>query len=202
MKTSFWLNCLAVIAAAHVALLAQAKVGAAAPQFTGTDINGKVHRLSDYRGRIVVLEAFNPDSPFSANHYQSGAMPALQQAVGSKGVVWLLVNSTPANNPAYRPPEKARSEWRSLGIKATAWIDDSRGTLGRQYGMKTTPHMFVIDAQGMLVYAGAVDDRPDANADPRSAKNHVRTTVEALLAGRPVPVAETKPYGTAIKYAE
>lgn len=202
MKKSLWLNCLAVFAAAHVTLLAQARVGTPAPQFTGLDINGKTHKLSDYRGRIVVLEAFNPDCPFSANHYKTGAMPALQQAVGSKGVVWLLVNSTAANNPAYRSPEKARMEWQSLGIKATAWIDDNKGTLGRQYGMKTTPQVFVIDAQGTLVYAGAVDDRPDSSADPRTAKNHVRTTVEALLSGRPVPVAETKSYGSAIKYAE
>ncbi len=187
---------------AALPLRGQAKVGAPAPAFTGTDINGKVHKLSDYKGRIVVLEAFNPDCPFSANHYKTGAMPALQQAVGSKGVVWLVVNSTAANHPSYRTPEAARKEWQALGIKATALIDDHQGTIGRLYGMKTTPHVFVIDTQGVLVYAGAVDDRPDANADPRTARNHVRATVEALLAGRPVPVAETKPYGCAVKYTE
>jgi peroxiredoxin len=202
MKTSLWINCLAALAAAHVSLIAQARVGAPAPQFTGTDINGKTHKLSDYQGRIVVLETFNPDCPFSANQYRSGALPALQQAVASKGVVWLLVSSSAANSPAYRPPETARKEWQSLGIKATAWIDDSKGTLGRQYGMKTTPQVFVIDAQGTLVYAGAVDDRPDSKADPRTAKSHVRATVEALLAGRSIPVAETPPYGSPIKFAQ
>ncbi|MBK9140621.1 MAG: redoxin domain-containing protein [Verrucomicrobia bacterium] len=202
MKTQYWLGSLAALALAALPLLAQAKVGAPAPAFSGTDINGKVHKLSDYKGRIVVLEAFNPDCPFSANHYKTGAMPALQQALASKGVVWLVVNSTAASHASYRKPEAARREWQTLGMKATAWIDDHQGNIGRLYGMKTTPHLFVIDAQGTLVYAGSVDDLPDANADPRTAKNYVRATVEALLAGRPVPVAETKPYGCSVKYAE
>jgi hypothetical protein len=134
-----WLSCLA---------LAEAKVGVPAPDFTARDIQGKTHRLSDYRGKVVVLEAYNPDCPFSANHYKSGSMQALQAAVTSKGGVWLVVNSAASGNSGHRPPEAARAAFAAQGMKATAWLDDSAGALGRLYGMKTTPHMFVIDAKG------------------------------------------------------
>lgn len=182
--------------------LGQAQVGQPAPDFSGTDINGRSHRLGDYRGKIIVLEAYNFDCPFCANHYKSGAMQALQAAVVSKGGVWLVVNSTAATNPSYRNPEAARKEFADLGMKATAWLDDHTGVIGKKYGMKTTPHMYVIDTQGTLVYGGAIDDRPASSGDPRTARSYVRTAVEALLAGRPVAQAETKPYGCGVKYAE
>lgn len=184
------------------AALAEAKVGEAAPDFSAVDIYGKTHRLSDYRGKIVVLEAYNLDCPFCANHYKTGAMQALQEAVTSKGGVWLVINSTHKGHPSYRPPEAARKEFASMGMKATAWIDDSDGRVGKLYGMKTTPHMFVIDAAGKVVYAGAIDDRPTSSGDPRTAKNYVRAAVEALLAGKPVATTTTKPYGCGVKYAD
>jgi peroxiredoxin len=184
------------------ATLAEVQVGETAPDFTAKDINGKTHRLSDYRGKIVVLEAYNFDCPFCANHYKTGSMQALQEAVTSKGGVWLLVNSTHKSNPSYRTPAAAQKEFASLGMKATAWLDDHEGKVGKLYGMKTTPHLFVIDPSGKVAYAGAVDDRPVTTGDPRTAKNYVRMAVEALLAGKPVPVPTTKPYGCSVKYAE
>jgi len=190
----FAVGCLSVLA------LADAKVGQPAPDFTARDIQGKTHRLSDFRGKLVVLEAYNLDCPFSANHYKSGSMPALQAAVTSKGGVWLVVNSVATGNPSHRSPEAARAEFAAQAMKATAWIDDSSGALGQLYGMKTTPHMFVIDQQGNLAYAGAIDDRASAEGDPRTAKNYVREAAQKLQAGEKPAVSQTKPYGCGVKY--
>lgn len=199
MKTL--LAALLILGAAGMAR-AEVTVGKPAPDFVAKDVTGKTHRLSDYRGKIVVLEAYNLDCPFCANHYKTGAMQALQASVTSKGGIWLVVNSTAQGNPSHRAAAAARAEFAAQNMKATAWIDDSAGTLGKLYGMKTTPHMFVIDAQGTLAYQGAIDDRASAAGDPRTAKNHVKQAVEALMAGRAVPVAETKPYGCGVKYAD
>jgi peroxiredoxin len=177
-----------------------AEVGQPAPGFTGTDINGKTHSLSDYKGKIVVLEAYNLDCPYCANHFKTGAMQELQKELSDKGVVWLLVNSVNPEHPSHRSPEKARAEWEQQNIQATAWIDDSSGEIGRAYGLRTTPHMIVIDQQGNLAYDGAIDDQPSAKGDPKAARNYVREAVDALLAGEPVPTAETKPYGCSVKY--
>ncbi len=186
----------------HAHVLGQATVGQPAPDFTGTDINGRTHRLSDYRGKIVVLEAYNYDCPFCANHYKTRAMQGLQEATVSKGVIWLVVNSTHTSNPSYRKPEDARKEFAQVGMKATAWIDDNSGAIGKRYGMKTTPHLFVINKDGALAYQGAIDDRPADNGDPRTARNYVKAAIESLLVGRPVPTPETRPYGCTVKYAQ
>lgn len=193
---------LAVWLAAQALVLAEAKVGQPAPDFVGTDINGRTHRLSDYRGKIVVLEAHNLDCPFCANHYKSGAMQELQGAAVSKGIVWLIVNSVDARNPSYRNAAAARKEFAEQKIKATAWLDDHSGEIGKKYGMKTTPHMFVINQQGVLAYQGAIDDRAESSGNPRTAHNYVKAAIEALLSGKAVPVAESKPYGCTVKYAE
>ena len=148
------------------AALAAAEVGQPAPEFTATDINGKTHKLSDYRGKIVVLESYNQDCPFCHNHYRTGAMQELQQELTSKGVVWLVVNSVSAKYPSHRSPEAARKEWAAQKMHATAWLDDSSGEIGKAFGMRTTPHMFVIDQQGTLAYQGAIDDRPSRRAIP------------------------------------
>ncbi len=179
---------------------AAAKVGKPAPEFAGTDIHGKVHRLSDYKGRIVVLESYNFDCPYCAHHFKTGAMQELQAELTGKNVVWLLVNSTARKHRSYRDPAAARKEWEKLGIRATAWIDDSSGAIGKAYGMRTTPHVFVIDAEGVLAYAGAIDDTPSTEGDPRKARNYVREAVEALLDGKEVATSETKPYGCNVKY--
>src|ERR1035441_8935516 len=137
------------------------EIGKPAPDFTGTDINGNAVKLSDYKGKIVVIESYNSDCPFCKNQYKTGAMQALQKDLATNGVVWLLVNSVNPNNFSYRTPEQAQQELADKKIVATAWIDDSSGVIGHLYGMETTPHMFVIDKSGTLVYDGAIDDQPD-----------------------------------------
>jgi peroxiredoxin len=196
MKQSFALfAALALITSAFAM-----EIGKPAPDFTGTDINGKTIKLSDYKGKIVVLESYNSDCPFCHNHYASGAMQELQKDMAAKGVVWLLVDSVNTKNFSYRASEQARKEFADLKIAAVAWIDDHSGDIGHLYGMKTTPHMFVIAADGTLVYDGAIDDRPQPFGDPRTAKNYVRAAVNELLAGKPVTVAQTKPYGCGVHY--
>jgi peroxiredoxin len=148
------------------ATFAAAEVGKPAPDFEAKDINGKTHKLSDYKGKIVVLESYNLDCPFCANHFKTGAMQELQKEVTSKGGIWLLVNSVNPKHPNYRTPEQARAEWEKQNINATAWLDDSSGAIGKAYGMKTTPQMFVIDKEGTLVYNGAIDDQASSRAKP------------------------------------
>ena len=189
---------------AGLALTASAfavEIGKPSPDFTGTDINGKTVKLSDYKGRIVVIESYNSACPFCHNHYASGAMQELQRDLAAKNVVWLLVDSVNTKNFSYRAPEQARKESADLKIAATAWLDDHTGDIGHLYGMKTTPHCFVIAADGTLVYDGAIDNRPQPFGDPRTAKNYVRAAVEELLAGKPVTVSQTKPYGCGVHYA-
>jgi peroxiredoxin len=182
------------------AAFAAVETGKSAPDFTATDIHGKTVKLSDYKGKIVVLESYNLDCPFCANHFKTGAMQELQQEVTSKGGVWLLVNSVNPKNSSHRSPEAAQKEWAAEKMKATVWLDDSSGAIGRLYGMKTTPHMFVIDKDGTLVYQGAIDDQASPGHDPRKARNYVREAVNQLVAGEKVSVSETKPYGCGVKY--
>jgi peroxiredoxin len=178
------------------------ETGKPAPDFTGTDINGKTVKLSDYAGKIVVIESYNSDCPFDANQYKTGAMQELQKDMAAKGVVWLLVDSVNKKNFSYRTPEQARKEFVDQKMTANAWIDDNSGAIGHLYGMETTPHMFVIDKTGTLVYDGAIDDKPDTEHDPKTARNYVREAVDDLIAGKAIEVSQTKPYGCAVHYAE
>jgi len=195
MKT--YLTILAAVTLAASAL--GVDIGKPAPDFTGTDINGKTIKLSDYKGQVVVLESYNSDCPFCHNLY-SGATQALQKELTGKGVVWLMIDSVNPRNPSHRTPEQARQEWSDLKIAATAWIDDSSGKIGHRYGMKTTPHTFVINKEGDVVYEGAMDDHPDPFHDPKTARNYVHEAVDDLLAGKPIEVTQTKPYGCAVHY--
>ena len=197
MKTKLALFTALTLASAALA----AEVGKPAPDFSATDINGKTVKLSDYKGKIVVIESYNSDCPFCNNHYKTGAMQELEKDLTAKGVVWLIVNSVNPNNPSHRTAEQAQKEWAAEKIAASAWLDDSSGAIGRLYGMKTTPHTFVLDKNGVLVYDGAIDDKPDPKHDPRTARNYVREAVDALIAGKPVEVRQTKPYGCSVKYA-
>jgi peroxiredoxin len=182
------------------AAFAAAEIGKLAPDFTATDINGKTVHLSDYKDKVVILESYNQDCPFCHNHFATGAMQELQKDMTAKGIVWLMVNSVNPRNSSHRTPEQARAEWKEQKLNATAWLDDSSGAIGREYGMLTTPHMFVIDKTGTLVYDGAIDDQPDPSHDPRKARNYVREAVGKVLAGEKVEVTKTKPYGCAVKY--
>ncbi len=198
MKTTFALLAAMTMASAALAV----EVGKPAPDFTATDINGKTVHLSDYKGKIVVLESYNSDCPFCNNHYKTGAMQELEKDMTAKGVVWLIVNSVNPNNSSHRTPDQAKQEIADKKIITTAWIDDSSGAVGHLYDMKTTPDMYVIDKDGVLAYQGAIDDKPDPMHDPRTARNYVREAVDALLAGKTVAVTETKPYGCNVKYAD
>lgn len=180
------------------AAFAAAEIGKPAPAFTATDITGQSHKLSDFKGKIVVLESYNLDCPYVVNHYK-GAMQELQAELTAKGIVWLVVNSTHAQHGSYRNPEKARQEWADKKMKATAWLDDSSGQIANAYGMKTTPHLFVIAADGTLAYQGAIDDRSATKGDPREARNYVREATSRLLAGGKPEVTQTKPYGCGVK---
>ena len=178
------------------------EIGKPAPDFTGTDIYGKTVHLSDYKGKVVVLESYNSDCPFCHNQYASGAAPDLQKELAAKGVVWLLVNSVNPKNSSHRTPDQARAEWTDLKINAADWLDDSDGTIGHLYDMKTTPDVYVIGKDGILDYEGAMDNRPQPFGDPRTADNYVRDAVNQVLAGQPVSVPQTKPYGCGVHYAE
>jgi peroxiredoxin len=180
------------------AAFAAAEIGKPAPDFTATDINGKTVHLSDYKDKVVVLESYNQDCPFCHNQFATGAMPELQKEMTAKGVIWLMVNSVNPRNSSHRTPEQARAEWKEQKLNATTWLDDGSGTIGRLYGMLTTPHMFVIDKTGTLVYDGAIDDQPDPSHDPHKAHNYVRDAVDKVLAGEKVTVSKTKPYGCGV----
>ena len=194
---------LAMVPALALALSVPAvEIGKAAPDFTGTDINGKTVKLSDYKGKIVVIESYNSDCPYCHNQYKTGAMQALQKDLAAKGVVWLLVNSVNPGNFSHRSPEQARKEMASEKMDVTAWIDDSSGAIGHLYDMQTTPDMYVINKDGILVYDGAIDNEPDPFHNPMTANNYVRDAVNDLLAGKPIEVSQTKPYGCSVKYAD
>jgi peroxiredoxin len=191
---------LGVLAGMIGSALGAVEIGKPAPDFTATTIDGQTIHLSDYRGKIVVLESYNLDCPFCHNQYRTGAMQELQRDMAAKGVVWLLVNSVNPDNSSHRTPAEAKKEEAAQKMTITAWIDDSSGKLGHEYDMRTTPHMFVIDKDGVLVYDGAIDDKPTPDHNPREARNYVREAVGKLLAGEKVAVTESKPYGCSVKY--
>ena len=180
---------------------AQAVVGQAAPAITATDTNGKTVSLADYKGKVVVLEWVNPGCPFVQKHYNSGNMPATQKEAAAKGAVWLAVNSTSKDASDYQKPADLAGWMTSKQATPTATLMDEDGKIGRAYGARTTPHMYVIDPQGKLVYAGGIDSIPSSNPDDiKKAVNYVRTGLGEALAGKPISAATTRPYGCSIKY--
>jgi len=194
-----------VVAAAGLAMVCASalalKPGEAAPDFKGTDSNGKVHTLAEYRGKYVVLEWANKGCPFEQKHYNSGNMERLQREWTAKGVVWLSVLSSAPGQQGNVTPAEENDYLRTMKAAPTAAILDPSGTIGRLYSAKTTPDMFVIDPQGKIVYEGAIDDQP--TPDPSSlngAKNYVSAALEASMAGRPVEVPVTRSYGCSVKY--
>jgi len=175
--------------------------GEAAPAFTVADASGKPVKLADYAGRWVVLEWTNPECPFVQKHYNSRNMQALQKEYGGKDVVWLAVNSTHRDHGEFKSGAQMTDWMRVNDASPKAVLIDETSAAGRAYGAKTTPHMFVIDPQGRIVYAGAIDDKRSTNvADVKAARNHVRAALDEALAGRPVTVASTAPYGCSVKY--
>jgi peroxiredoxin len=190
------------LALASAAALAAATVGQPAPAFTAKDTSGKTVSLADFKGKHVVLEWVNPGCPYVVKHYDSGNMQGTQAEAASKGVVWLAVNSTAADASDYRKPADMAAWMQQHKATATATLMDEAGTVGRAYGARTTPHMYIIDPQGKLVYAGAIDSKPSANkADIATATNHVKVALAETLAGKPVSQPVTRPYGCSVKYS-
>ena len=193
---------LAMSMASLVSLVQAAAVpGQAAPDFSLVDINGKMQKLSDYRGKYVVLEWFNSECPFVQKHYESGNMQSLQARYTQKGVVWLGVNSTSPRHSNFRDPVRSQAILKDWKSAPTAFVLDPDGKVGKQYGARTTPHMYVIDPKGMLVYVGGIDDKPSTSQrDIPTAKNLVAAALDESLGGKPVGTPSAMPYGCSVKY--
>jgi peroxiredoxin len=192
----------AALALASAQALASATVGQPAPAFTATDTQGKTVSLADFKGKHVVLEWVNPKCPFVVKHYDTGNLPGTQKEARDQGVVWLAINSTSKASGEFLEPADLQAWMASHKAAATHTLMDEPGTIGRSYGARTTPHMYIINPAGTLVYAGAIDSIPSANrADIARATNHVREALAESLAGKPVSVATTRAYGCTVKYA-
>jgi alkyl hydroperoxide reductase subunit AhpC len=180
-----------------------ARVGEKAPDFTATDSNGKVHKLSDYAGKIVVLEWHNNGCPYTRKHYDSGNMQRLQREWTGRGVIWLTVISSAPGKQGYVTAAQENDYLKKTNAVPTAALLDPSGQLGRLYLAKTTPQIFIIDPAGNLIYNGAIDDRPTSDqSDISGAKNYASQALEEVLAGKPVSIATTRPYGCSVKYPD
>ena len=189
-----------LLLAADVAFAA-AVVGQKAPEITLTDTAGKTMRLSDFKGKHVVLEWNNPGCPFVRKHYNSANMQTLQKEAAGKGVVWLAVNSTEKSHQDYMTPAVLAKWMVEQQAAPTATLMDEAGDAGKAYGARTTPHMYVVNPQGVLVYAGGIDSIPSASVDDiKTATNYVRQTMNEVVAGKPVSMPTTRPYGCSVKY--
>jgi peroxiredoxin len=204
MKTLLIAAAMGLLASAASAATAApaATVGQAAPAFTVRDTAGKFVSLADFKGKTVVLEWVNPGCPYVQKHYSSANMQGTQKDAAAQGVVWLSVNSTAPEHSDYKAPA-AMAQWmQQQKATATATLMDADGQLGRAYGARTTPHLYIVDGKGALVYAGSIDNKPSANpADTATATNHVKVALGELQAGKPVSVPSTRPYGCSVKYA-
>ncbi|MDP3613209.1 MAG: thioredoxin family protein [Rubrivivax sp.] len=180
---------------------ANATVGQPAPAFTATDTSGKAVSLADFKGKHVVLQWVNPGCPYVVKHYGSANMQGTQKEATAKGVVWLTVNSTAPEHSDYKAPSALAQWMQSQKAAASATLMDPDGKVGRAYGARTTPHMYIVDPKGVLVYAGGIDNKPSSNpADVATATNHVKVALAETLAGKPVTQAATRPYGCSVKY--
>jgi len=187
---------------AATAALATATVGQPAPAFTATDTSGKTVSLADFKGKHVVLEWVNPGCPFVVKHYSSANMQGTQKEATAKGVVWLAVSSTAPDASDYRKPADLAKWMQGQKAAATATLMDDDGKVGKAYGARTTPHMYIVDPAGTLVYAGGIDNKPSSNvADIPTSTNYVKAALAETLAGKPVSQASTRPYGCSVKYA-
>ncbi len=194
----------ATIAAIALAspLAAAQRTGAIAQDFKLTDVNGKTVQLSQFRGKTVILEWHNPGCPFVAKHYNSGNMQATQNAARQQGAIWLTINSGARGKQGHMTGAEAKALIAEQKIRSTNYLFDTKGVVGKAYGAKTTPHMYIIDGKGVLVYQGGIDDKPTANpADIKDARNHVLAALDEMKAGKKVSVTQARPYGCSVKYA-
>jgi peroxiredoxin len=193
----------AVLVLALMASAFAVKIGEPAPNFTGVDSNGKQQSLSAYKGKFVVLEWHNQGCPYTRKHYESGNMQRLQKEWTSKGVIWLTVISSAPGTQGFVTPTQENEYLQKMNAAPTAVIMDPGGSLGHLYGAKTTPHMFIIDPSGTLIYNGAIDDHATSDqADIASSKNYVSMALQEAMSGKPVTDAATRPYGCSVKYKD
>ena len=200
-KSGYWAAIM--LAAALAAPAWAARVGEKAPAFTATDSNGLKHALSEYAGKDVVLEWHNNGCPFVRKHYDSGNMQKLQKEWTARGVVWLTVISSAPGKQGYLTADEENAYLKRMNAAPTAVLLDPAGNLGHLYDAKTSPHMFLIDPSGTLIYNGALDDQP--TPDPASvagAKNYVSQALAEAMAGKPVSMPTSRPYGCSVKYAD
>ncbi|MDQ6624625.1 MAG: thioredoxin family protein [Verrucomicrobiota bacterium] len=201
MKTKLVTAVLTTIVASAAFATESPRVGAPAPDFSASDSKGKTRSLSEFKGKYVVLEWFNPECPFVKKHYGSGNMQKLQKEAADHGVVWLTIDSSAPGQEGNLTPDAASKAMTDLKMNSTALLLDADGKAGQTYGAKNTPHMFVINPAGQLIYQGAIDDKPTANpADVATANNYVRAAITDAMANRPVANPTTKPYGCSVKY--
>jgi peroxiredoxin len=183
-------------------LLRAAKVGDAAPNFSAAGSDGKTYRLSDYRGKFVVLEWHNNGCPYTQKHYESGNMQRLQKEWTEKGVVWLTVISSAPGAQGYVTADQENAYKQRMKATPTAVLLDASGEVGHLYNAKTTPQMVIINPQGTLVYDGAIDDHPTSDSsDIPQSKNYVELALSEATAGKPVGISTSRPYGCSVKYA-
>lgn len=189
-------------AATTTAAQATAAVDQKAPDFSLTGIDGKAYKLSDFKGKYVVLEWNNVDCPFVKKHYASGNMQGLQKKYTDKGVVWLTICSSAEGKQGYYESAALQEKAKESKFSSTAYLRDADGAVGRTYGAKTTPHMFVINPEGVLIYAGAIDDKPSPDPkDIAGASNYVASCLDESMAGKAVAAKSSTPYGCGVKYA-
>jgi peroxiredoxin len=193
----------AVLVAAATPVALAAKVGDAAPTFTGTDVDGKTFDLADAKGKYVVLEWHNQGCPYVKKHYNSGNMQALQKEWTDKGVTWVSVISSAPGKQGYVTADEEKAYLKAQKASPSAVLLDADGKIGKLYAAKATPHMFVIDPKGRLIYNGAIDDKPTTDlADVKSAKNYVAEALTESMAGKPVATPSTPAYGCGMKYKD
>lgn len=203
VRKFFLMSCVAVTMLAVTLAAYAVRVGDTAPDFTGTDSNGKIHKLSEYRGKYVVLEWTNKDCPYTRKHYESGNMQSLQKEWTAKGVVWLTILSSAPGEQGYMTAAQENIYLSKEKAAPTAAILDPTGTIGHEYAAKTTPHMFVIGPSGKLIYEGAIDDHPTTDtADIKASKNYVSEALTEAMKGQQVETSYTRPYGCSVKYAD
>jgi peroxiredoxin len=201
MKTTLITTLLTLVASTALFAADSPAVGTNAPDFSLTDSKGKTQTISQYKGKYVVLEWFNPECPFVKKHYGSGNMQKVQEEFTKKGVVWLTIDSSAPGLEGHLTADQANAKMTEWKTKQTALVLDPDGKAGQAYGAKNTPHMFVINPEGKIVYEGAIDSKASANpADIPNATNYVKVALDESLAGKTVSNANTKPYGCSVKY--
>ena len=201
MKTKLLLGLLAYLVSTAIFAADSPPVGSTAPEISATDSKGKTQTLSQYKGKYVVLEWFNPEWPFVKKHYGSGNMQKLQEEFTGKGVVWLTIDSSAPGLEGNLTAEHANAKIAEWKAHSTALLLDPDGKAGRTYAAKNTPHMFVINPEGKIVYEGAIDSKATANpADIATASNYVKAALDESLAGKTVTTPSSRPYGCSVKY--